>query len=117
MRLAVALAALLAAAFRLAMAVHDASAGDPASLTGFGFTVVFPLVLIAALLAMGPARSREGVLIRLATAGQLVLIVAVAPYALHLLLGLPIVFLLVELFETRLPSAWREPIAARMIAC
>jgi hypothetical protein len=59
----------------------------------------------------------EGVLVRIGTACQLILILAVPPFPLHLLLGLPVVFLLVDLFETRLPRRLREPVAARLAAC
>lgn len=54
---------------------------------------------------------------RLGTAWQFILIVAVPPYALHLLLGLPLIFLLVELFETRLPRRVREPVTAWFVEC
>jgi hypothetical protein len=84
-------------------------------LTAYGFTVIFPLALV--LLIFGRSRTREGVLMRLATIGQLLLIVAIPPYALQLLLGLPIAFLFVELFETRLPAAIRDPIATRLVRC
>lgn len=109
--------ATLAAAMRLAVAVAAADNGDLAPMTSYGFTVVFPLVLVGLLLSLGAGRTREGVLMRLGTACQLVLVAAVPPYALHLLLGLPVVFLLVELFETRLPPVLRDPVAARLVAC
>lgn len=111
-------AATASAAFvRLVWAVGAAEDGDVGPATAYAFTVIFPVVLIGLLLSLGPGRTREGVLMRLGTACQIVLVIAVPPYALHLLLGLPIVFLLVELFETRLPKRLREPIAARLIAC
>lgn len=109
--------AALVALVRLVAAVIAALAGDVAALTAFGFTVLLPLLLVARLLSLGPARTREGVLMRLGTAGQLVLVIAVPPFALHLALGLPVVFLLVELFETRLPPGLRDPIRARLVAC
>ena len=111
-------AAALAAAVRLATAVEaEARRGDLEQLTAYGFTVVFPLVLIGLLLSQGPGRTREGVLMRIGTACQMILIIAVPPLALHLLLGLPVVFLMVELFETRLPTTLREPVAARLVQC
>ena len=117
-RRAIVAAACLAATGRLALAV--AAAGRTASLvplTPYGFAVVFPLVLIGLLLSLGPGRTREGVLMRLGTACQMVLVIAVPRFALHLVLGLPVVFLLVELFETRTPIALREALAGWWVRC
>ncbi len=87
------------------------------SFTDYGFTVLFPLVLIGLLLSVGPGRTREGVLMRIGTAFQMILVIAVPPLALQFVLGLPIVFLLVELFETRTPARLREFVAARWVQC
>lgn len=116
-RALIAATAATAAAARLTVAVADAQRGDPSALTGFGFTVLFPLLLIGLALALGPGRTREGVLMRLGTAAQFILVIAVPPFALHLLLGLPVIFLLVELFETRFPRAPRDRIAAWFVTC
>jgi hypothetical protein len=117
-RWAIIAAALLASSGRLILAlVAAARTGDLGPLTAYGFTVVFPLVLIGMLLSMAPGRTREGVLMRIGTAIQMILVIAVPRFALHLVLGLPLVFLLVELFETRLPPAVREPVAAWWVQC
>lgn len=47
---------------------------------------------------------------RAGTMIQLCLIVLLPSAALYLALGLPVVFLVVELFETRVPHVIREPI-------
>ena len=86
-------------------------------LTAYGFTVVFPLVLIGLLLSLAPGRTREGVLMRIGTAFQMILVIVVPLLALHFVLGLPLVFLLVELFETRVPDRLREPLAAWWVQC
>jgi hypothetical protein len=91
--------------------------GDLEPALGFGFTVIFPTLLLAVLLRLGPTRSREGALMRIGAAAQLVLVVGLPAFALQLLLGLPVVFLMVELFETRAPRRLREPIAAMLVAC
>ena len=110
--------ASLAAAGRLVVELAEATrTGTLAPLTSYGFTVVFPLVLIGLLLSMGPGRTREGVLMRIGTACQMILVIAVPPLALQFVLGLPIVFLLVELFETRTPARLRELVAARWVQC
>ncbi len=116
-RRGIVLSAACAAIARLAVDIGAATGGDLAPLTAYGFTVLFPLVLIGLLLSLGPGRTWEGVLMRLGTAWQFILIVAVPPYALHLLLGLPLIFLLVELFETRLPRRVREPVTAWFVEC
>ncbi|MGI4944021.1 MAG: hypothetical protein ACRYHQ_26270 [Janthinobacterium lividum] len=115
-RRAIITTALLAAFVRLILALAAANlTGNLGQLTTYGFTVVFPLVLIGLLLSLGPGRTREGVLMRIGTACQMILVILVPPLALHLVLGLPIVFLLVELFETRMPAKLREFVAARWV--
>ncbi len=86
-------------------------------LTSYGFTVVFPLVLIGFLLSLAPGRTREGALMRIGAAIQLIIAIVLRPFALHLVLGLPVVFLLVELFETRLKARLRETVAAWWVRC
>jgi hypothetical protein len=54
---------------------------------------------------------------RLGTIFQLVLVIAVPRFSLQLLLGLPVVFLLVELFETRLAPGLRDAIATLLVEC
>ncbi|MGA2042033.1 MAG: hypothetical protein ABSG83_01540 [Roseiarcus sp.] len=116
-RWALALAVGAAFALRLAAALAAAGRGDLEPALGFGFTVIFPTLLLAVLLRLGPTRSREGALMRIGAAAQLVLVVGLPAFALQLLLGLPVVFLMVELFETRAPRRLREPIAAMLVAC
>ena len=83
---------------------------DPAPLLAFPLTVIFPTLLILLLLRMPPARSREGTLMCIGTIVQLSLIVLLPGIALYLALGMPVVFLVVELFETRMPRRIREPL-------
>ena len=90
-------------------------AGEIEPLNAFGFSVILPAAGIVLILSLGPSRTREGVLMRIATILQLILIIGLPPLALHLLLGLPIAFLLVEMFETRLPLRLREPIARFLV--
>ncbi len=108
-------AALLAAIARFVLAVSAARAGDWSPITAFGFSVVFPLALLIALLLMGPARSGDGVLMRLGVCIQLLLIISLPPFALYLALGIPVVFLVVEQFETRLPNAIHDQVTASLV--
>ncbi len=90
-------------------------AGDETRLLSFPLTALFPALLIVMLAAMPPAASREGALMRLGTMIQLVAIIALPDFALYLALGLPVVFLVVELFETKLTASLREPIARMVV--
>jgi hypothetical protein len=112
-----AFAAAIAAVGRLLLAADAARTGDLDPLIAYGFTVIFPLVLLLAILSLGPSRTREGILMRIATCCQLILVMALPPLSLYFLLGLPVAFLLVELFETRMPRVVREPIARRLVSC
>ena len=85
------------------------------ALNAFGFSVVLPAVGILMILSLGPGRTREGILMRIAAVLQLIMIISVPSFALHLLLGLPVAFLAVEMFETRLPPRIREPITRMLV--
>jgi hypothetical protein len=101
---------------RVAVALHALQMGEETALLTLPLGVIFPVVLVAALLRMPPTRTQEGLLMRLATAAHLTLIVAVPSLALPLALGLPVVFLLVELFETRIPPTWRDRVVRAVLA-
>lgn len=100
---------------RVAEAIRALLYGDETALLILPLGVLLPGLLIGALLMMPPTRTREGLLMRLGTAIQLLLIIAIPPLALHLALGLPVVFLVVEVFETRLPATIRDPVVRGMI--
>lgn len=102
---------------RLGWMVASAMRGDLAPATTVGFTAIFPGILFTALASLPGPQTREALLMRLGVLLQLILIVALPRYALHLLLGLPVVFLVVELFETRTPRALREAVAGRLARC
>jgi hypothetical protein len=95
---------------RALIAGANVRGGDPDALLALPLTAIFPALLVLLLSMMPPARSREGILMRIGTMAQLCLIILLPPLALYLALGLPVVFLVVELFETRVPRAIREPL-------
>ncbi|WP_308915990.1 hypothetical protein [Jannaschia sp. LMIT008] len=101
---------------RFGMALHSLRQGDETALLTLPLGAVLPGLLIVALLAMPPAHTVEGVLMRLGTAIHLLLILALPPLALHLALGLPVVFLVVELFQTRVPARIRGPLTRVVLA-
>lgn len=112
---------LLALAALVAMRAVDLYAqlrldnSDP--LLAFPLTVILPSLLIVLLAAMPAAHSREGILMRIGTMIQLCLIIALPPFALFLTLGLPVVFLVVEIFETRAPRSIHGPLVRLMVRC
>jgi hypothetical protein len=116
-RYVLAMAATAAVVTRFASAFAAALKGNLGPFEGFSFSVIFPVVLLTLIFWLGPARSREGVLMRIGTICQLVLIIAAPSVALHLLLGLPVVFLVVELFETRSPTGLRKWVLGMLVTC
>lgn len=90
--------------------------GDPDPLLAFPLTVIFPALLLLLLSLMPSALSREGILMRIGTMVQLILILLLPSVALYLALGMPVVFLVVELFETRMPERIREPLVKMAVA-
>jgi hypothetical protein len=115
-RLVAGCACIALASWRFFDVVRSLAHGDEHALLAYPLTVVFPAVLIAILLMMPAAESREGLLMRVGTIAQLLLVIALPEFALHLALGLPVVFLVVELFETRLPSALRDRLVRLVVA-
>lgn len=104
---------LLARAIAAILALR---AGDETAILAVPLTAIFPAVLILGLALMPPTASREGALMRLGAMIQLVAIIALPDFALHLALGLPVVFLVVELYETRLPKPLRDATSRLFIA-
>lgn len=84
--------------------------GYNTAIESYSFTVIFPAVLILALVAMDKTNTKEGLLMRFGTMIQLLLIISLPPFSLYLALGLPVVFLVVELFVTRVPKVITTPI-------
>ena len=82
----------------------------------FPLTVIFPVLLVVALLLMKPAGSRESLLMRFGTILQLILIIIFKDWALYLALGFPFVFLTIEIFETHLPDSLSTPLSRLVIA-
>lgn len=115
-RLAAACAMALIALWRAIDVIGGLARGEEHALLAFPLTVIFPAVLITILLMFPPAESREGLLMRVGTIGQLLLIMALPGCALYLALGLPVVFLVVELFETKLPIPTRDRLARLVVA-
>ena len=94
---------LASSAWRFLEAVAAIRHGDSGPLERLGLQVVLPTVLALLVMAMPPGRSAEGVLMRVGTCVQLLVIVLLPRFALPVALGFPVVFLIVELFETRSP--------------
>ena len=111
------LAILLGATLvRAAAMIISLQSGDERAFLAFPLTVIFPAALVILLASMPPAKSREGLLMRVGTIIQLLLIIMLPAVSLYLALGLPVVFLAVELFETRVPLGMRMAISRMVVA-
>ncbi|MDR6126704.1 hypothetical protein QE361_001913 [Sphingomonas sp. SORGH_AS802] len=96
--------------------ISSLHAGHASRLLAFPFGAVLPAMLLVILSLLPPTRTREGLLMRVGTMIQLWLVIVLPVVALYLTLGFPVVFLVVELFETRLPRQLREPLARLVVA-
>lgn len=101
---------------RIVIAIVEVSGGNERPLLAFPLAVLFPAILLVMLAVMPPAKSREGLLMRIGTMIQLLLIITFPAVSLYLALGLPVVFLVVELFETRMPAGLRLRLTKPFIA-
>ncbi|OYU74620.1 MAG: hypothetical protein CFE32_17170 [Alphaproteobacteria bacterium PA3] len=64
---------------------------------GLSIEVILPALLAASVLGAKSSPTAEGALLRVGTALHMLLIICIPAFALHLALGLPCVFLVVEL--------------------
>ena len=90
---------------------------DNTAFLAFPLTVMIPGLAFLFLATLHDMSSQEGVLMQLGTMVQLLLIMALPGIALYLALGFPVVFLVVELFETRFPAKYRAWIKKQVITC
>ena len=97
-------------------AVADLVAGDETGFLAFPLAILTPALAFAFLATRRTMQSAEGVLMQLGAMIHLLLILAFPGFALYLALGFPVVFLVVELFETRAPAILRHPIKRMVIA-
>lgn len=102
-------------AFRGYLAVSDIASGDPSEVLAFTLTVILPGLVFAFLALRRDMSSQEGALMQLGAMIQILLILALPRFGLHLALGFPIVFLIVELFETRMPVKIKVTILHRLL--
>lgn len=108
--------ALLAFAIRAFDAVSDLLKGDVTAFLAFPLTVILPALAFAYIGLLKDMVSQEGVLMQIGVMIQLILILALPAFALYLALGFPVVFLVVELFETKAPPGLRQRIKKRLLA-
>lgn len=100
----------LIASIRFISALNSWHKGNNSEIEAYSFTVIFPAVLIFTLSFMGKTITKEGLLMRFGTMTQLLLIISIPKFSLYLALGFPVVFLVVELFVTRVPKTITTPI-------
>jgi hypothetical protein len=116
MRIIVLLLLAVVVCIRLAGSIEAWLKGINGPLMSYVFCVIFPASLALLLLLMPATRTREGLLMRFGTILQLLLILYIPSFALYLALGLPVVFLAVELFVTRVPSYMSAPLERLVLA-
>ena len=100
---------------RLGVSVGKLVDGKPDDFLGFPLMVILPCAALFYLIRMPGTRTSEGAMMRLATLVLILMILSVPSLALHLALGFPVAFLVVELFETRIPVSMRNAIKRRLI--
>ncbi len=91
------------------------ASGDPAEVLAFPLTVILPGLAFAFLALRRDMSSQEGALMQLGSMIQIMLILAMPRFGLHLALGFPVVFLIVELFATRTPVRIRTRLLRRVL--
>lgn len=111
----VAIAAILFT-WRGYLAVSDLIDGDQSAFLTFPMSVILPVIVFSFLATRRRMASQEGALMQLGAMVQILLIIALPSFAIYLALGFPVVFLSVELLETRLPIAAKTAIKRRLIA-
>lgn len=108
--------AVCAFLIRAYAALSDFLYGDETGLLSFPLAVVLPFSALLFLASRRAINSPEGVLMQLGTMLLILLIIALPALSLHLALGLPVVFLAVELFEQRMPEKIRTAVKSKLIA-
>lgn len=103
-------------AWRGYLAISDLMDGDQTAFLTFPLSVILPVMMFSFLATRRSMASQEGTLMQLGAMVQILLIIALPSFAIYLVLGFPVVFLFVELFETRLPNAAKTAIKRRLIA-
>lgn len=102
--------------WRAYFAITDLVEGDQTAFLTFPLSVILPVMVFSFLATRRSMASQEGALMQLGAMMQILLIIALPSFALYLALGFPVVFLMVELFETRLPKSLKTFIKSRLIA-
>jgi len=97
-------------------AIAALAKGDQTQFLAFPLSVVLPAMVFAFLSTRRTTASQEGALMQLGAMIQILLILALPGFALYLALGFPVVFLIVELFETKVPTALRTPFKNALLA-
>ena len=97
-------------------AVRDLLAEDQTQFLAFPLSLIFPGAAFLYLASQRGMSSQEGVLMQLGAMVQILLIIAFPGWALHLALGFPVAFLVVELFETRMPSSIKARVKGKLMA-
>lgn len=105
----------LAVISRAAIAIRKLHDGDVSAILAFPLTVILPMFAFIYVGRLNNMVSEEGALMQLGVMIQLLLILSFPSFALYLVLGFPVVFLVVELFETKAPKWLRDRIKGHIL--
>ena len=95
---------------RLVKSIYGLAEGKPDDFLAFPMTVIVPSAALVYLVRMPATRTSEGILIRFAAMVLILMIIALPAASLHLALGFPVAFFMVEMFETRVPAPLRSTV-------
>jgi hypothetical protein len=95
---------------RLIISAYGLTKGKPDDFLAFPMTVILPGAALTYLIRMPATRTSEGIMMRFAAMVLILMIIALPAIGLHLALGFPVAFLIVEMFETRVPALMRSTV-------
>lgn len=107
--------AFLVVAFRATYAIRELCDGDVSAILAFPLTVIVPTFAFFYVGQLKNMISEEGALMQLGVMVQLILILSLPSFALYIFLGFPVVFVVVEIFETKTPKEIRNWIKGHIL--
>lgn len=108
---------MFVAAGHRAIGAFASLSADKTAFLAFPLAVLLPGLAFVFLATRQNLSSAEGVMMQIGTMIHLLLIIALPQLALVLALGFPVVFLAVELFETRAPKPFKTWVKSGLLLC
>ncbi len=108
--------AFLAVAFRAVCAIRELCDGDVNAILSLPLTVILPAFAFFYVGQLKDMISDEGALMQLGIMIQFILILSLPSFALYIVLGFPVVFFVVEIFETKISKTIRSRVKGCILA-